>query len=87
MTRERGHLRLVEPLADGEETEHVLEDDVKGILLRAMALGLIEVCLVGIDEDHSLHLLSTCLTFNDDIAMLEKGKSYAIELDAEAADD
>jgi hypothetical protein len=87
MTRERGHLRLVEPLADGEETGHVLEDDVKGVLLRAMALGLIEVCLVGIDEDHSLHLLSTCLTYNDDIAMLEKGKSYAIELDSEAADE
>jgi hypothetical protein len=56
-------------------------------LLRAMALGLIEVCLVGVDEDNSLHLLSTCLTYNDDIAMLEKGKSYAIELDSEAADD
>jgi hypothetical protein len=87
MTRERGHLRLVEPLAEGAESEHVLEDDVRGILLRAMALGLVEVCLVGVDEDHSLHLLSTCLTYNDDIALMEKGKSYAIELDSEAADD
>ena len=86
---QRRHLRLAGGTAAGDPPvpPPEREDDPKAVFLRAMAMNAVEACVVILDADNYLHVLSTCATYNDDVAMLEKGKRLTLELDAEQGED